>query len=73
MSKEVKSIEEALELLKALCVVWLTVNKIENSLWDKGVAFFDRSYCRIAYYDEVNNVLLINIQESRLKEAINLK
>ena len=73
MSKEVKSIEEALELLKALCVVWLTVNKIENSLWDKGVAFFDRSYCRIAYYDEVNNVLLFDIQGRRLKEAINLK
>ncbi|MBW2183522.1 MAG: hypothetical protein JRF49_06620 [Deltaproteobacteria bacterium] len=60
MIKEVKSIEEALEVLKALNVVWVTVNKIKNSLWDTGVAFFDRSYSRIAYYDEVHNVLSIN-------------
>ncbi len=60
MSKEVKNIREALEVLKALRVDWITVNKIENSLWDTGVAFFDRSYSRIAYYDEVHNVLSIN-------------
>jgi len=60
MSKEVKCIEEALEVLKILKVAWVTVNKIENSLWDRGVAFFDKSYCRIAYYDEVQNVLSIN-------------
>jgi hypothetical protein len=60
MSKEVKNIREALEVLKALRVDWITVNKIENSLWDTGVAFFDRSYCRIAYYDEMHNVLSIN-------------
>ena len=59
MSKEVKSIEEALEILKALGVAWETVNRIQNSLWDTGVAFFNRSYCRIAYYDEVHNVLFI--------------
>ena len=58
MSKEVKSIEEALEVLKALGVAWKTVNRIQNSLWDTGVAFFNKSYCRIAYYDEVHNVLL---------------
>jgi len=45
MSKEVKGIEEVLEILKGLNVTWLTVNKIKNSLWDTGVAFFDRSYC----------------------------
>jgi hypothetical protein len=60
MSKEVKSIEEALEVLEALCVIWATVNKIENSLWDTGVAFFDRNYSRVAYYDEANNALSIN-------------
>ena len=60
MGKEVESLEEALEILKALRVAWVTVNKIQNSLWDKGVAFFDKSYCRIAYYDEVNNLLSIN-------------
>ena len=59
MSREVKSIEEALEILKALGVAWETVNRIQNSLWDTGVAFFNRSYCRIAYYDEVHNVLFI--------------
>jgi len=60
MSKEVKSIEEALEALKGLNVTWVKVNKVENSLWDMGVAFFDSSYSRIAYYDEVQNVLSIN-------------
>lgn len=60
MSKKVKSIHEALEVLKAHDVDWLTVNKIENNLWDTGVAFFNRSYYRVAYYDEVNNMLLID-------------
>lgn len=60
MSKEVKNIEEALEVLEALHIVWVTINRIENSLWVKGVAFFDKNYCRVAYYDEVNNVLSIN-------------
>ena len=60
MSKEVKSIEEALEVLKALSVVWVTTNRIRNSLWETGVAFFDKSRCRIAYYDEVNNLISIN-------------
>jgi hypothetical protein len=60
MSKEVKGIEDALAVLKALNVAWVTINRIENNLWDTGVAFFDRSYCRIAYYDEGNNVLSIN-------------
>ncbi len=60
MSREVKSFEEALEFLKAHNVAWLTVNKIENSLWETGVAFFDKSYCRVAYYDEMQNVLSTN-------------
>lgn len=60
MSENVRSIEEALEVLKVHGVAWITINKIQNSLWDTGVAFFDRSYSRIAYYDEVNNVLSIN-------------
>ena len=60
MSNEVNSIEEALEVLKAQHVAWVTVNKIENSLWETGVAFFDRSYGRVAYYDEMQHVLSIN-------------
>jgi len=60
MSIEVKSIEEALEVLQSLSVEWRTINKIENSLWDIGVAFFDRGYCRVAYYDEVHHLLSIH-------------
>ena len=55
----VKSIREAIEVLEQLCIEWLTTNKIENSLWVRGTAFFDRSYCRVAYYDEVHKVLSI--------------
>ena len=62
MSIEAKSIEDALELLKEHCVDWVTVNRIENSLWDTGMAFFDRTYCRIAYYGNVNHVLSINYE-----------
>ena len=60
MSREVKGIAEALEVLSKKNVAWATVNKIQNSLWDTGVAFFGRDYCRVAYYDETQNVLLIN-------------
>jgi len=57
MRREVKDIEEALVVLETLCIDWISTNKIENSLWEKGVAFFDSSYCRVAYYDEVHNLL----------------
>ena len=60
MRREVKGIGEALEILELLCVEWMTTNKIENSLWVKGTAFFDKSYCRVAYYDEAHNVLSIH-------------
>ena len=56
--KKVQGIEEALEVLKTNRVDWITVNRIENSLWDTGVAFFNRDYYRVAYYDEVNGMLL---------------
>jgi hypothetical protein len=46
--------------LKKLSVAWVTTNRIRNSLWETGVAFFDKSHSRIAYYDEVNNLILIN-------------
>ena len=59
MSKDVKDLEEALEVLKTLRVVWITINRIKNSLWDTGIAFFDKNHLRVAYYDEANNVLLI--------------
>jgi len=49
-----------LEILKTLSVTWVTTNKIRNSLWETGVAFFDKSHCRIAYYDEVNNLISIH-------------
>jgi hypothetical protein len=60
MRREVKSIGEALAVLEEHSIQWITTNKIENSLWVKGVAFFDRSYCRVAYYDEVHNLLSIH-------------
>ena len=60
MRRKVKDIEEALEVLETLCIDWISTNKIENSLWVKGTAFFDRSYCRVAYYDEVHNLLSIH-------------
>ena len=59
MSEDVKDLEEALEVLKALSIVWVTINRIKNSLWDTGIAFFDKNHLRVAYYDEANNTLLI--------------
>ena len=60
MSKEVKSIEEALKVLKTLSVAWVTVNRIQNSMWETGVAFFGSNHHRVAYYDEMSNLLSIN-------------
>ena len=60
MRKEVKNYEEVLEILETRCVEWKTTNKIHNSLWVKGIAFFDRTYCRVAFYDEAHNHLLIH-------------
>ena len=59
MKIEVKCISEVVGILERLCIDWITTNKIENSLWVKGTAFFHRSYCRVAYYDEVHNILSI--------------
>jgi len=60
MRRAVKSMGEALAVLEKNSIQWITTNKIENSLWVKGTAFFDKSYCRVAYYDEVHNVLSIH-------------
>ena len=60
MSREVKGIEEALEVLLKMNIAWATVNRIQNSMWVTGVAFFDKSHRRIAYYDETHNVLSIH-------------
>jgi len=60
MTRKVKGVEEAVEVLETLCVYWISTNRIENSLWEKGVAFFDRSFCRVAYYDVVHNMLSIH-------------
>jgi len=59
MSEDVKDLEEALEVLKALSIFWVTINRIKNRLWDTGIAFFDKKHLRVAYYDEANNTLLI--------------
>ena len=60
MRKEVKIFDEALQVLKAMSIDWVTTNKIRNSLWDTGVAFFGRNHCRVTYYDEMHNLLLTN-------------
>lgn len=62
MRREVKGIEEALEVLEEHSIQWITTNKIENSLWVRGIAFFDKSYCRVAYFDEVHSVLSISVK-----------
>ncbi len=59
MSRRVKDIKEVLEFLKAQGICWVTMSRIENNLWDKGVAFYDSNYQRVAYYNEPNNILLI--------------
>jgi hypothetical protein len=60
MSRDVKSYEEAQEVLKALNVTWETTNKVSNRIRVTGVTFFNSSQRCIAYYDEVHNVLSIN-------------
>ena len=60
MSREVKGIEDALGILAKMNVAWTTVNRIQNSMWETGVAFFGRNHHRVAYYDEMQNVLSIN-------------
>ena len=60
MRRNVKDFQEALKILETLCVEWKTTNKIHNSLWVKGIAFFNRNYCRVAFYDEAHNHLLIH-------------
>ena len=61
MGKEVKGIKEVLEMLKRRNVTWATtVNRIQNSLWDTGVTFFGRDHHRVAYYNEMNNLIFIN-------------
>ena len=57
MSREVNSLEEALDILKSLGIAWTTTNKIQNSMWETGVAFFGRNHHRVAYFDEVQNEL----------------
>ena len=60
MKIEVTCMTEVKGILETLSIEWITTNKIENSLWVRGTAFFDNRYCRVAYYDEVHNVLSIH-------------
>ena len=57
MGRKVRNIEEALAVLTGLNIGWVTVNRIQNSLWDTGVAFFGSNHGRVAYYDEVQEIL----------------
>jgi hypothetical protein len=60
MSREVKRLEEALEVLMKLNVMWLTVHRNYNSLCDIEIAFAGKDCLRIAYYDEKSKPLSIN-------------
>ena len=60
MSKEVKGIEDVLAVLAKMNIAWATVNRIQNSMWDTGVAFFGSNHCRVAYYDEMQEFLSVN-------------
>lgn len=60
MSREVKGIEEALEVLTKMNVAWATVNKIQNNMWETGVAFFGINHYRVAYYDEMQEMITVN-------------
>ena len=60
MRREAKDFVEVIEFLDNLCVEWETTNKIQNSLWVNGIAFFDKTYCRVAFYNAAHNHLVIN-------------
>ena len=60
MSREVNGIEEAIEVLAKMNVAWATVNRIQNNMWETGVAFFGSNHCRVAYYDEMQEMITVN-------------
>lgn len=60
MRREVKGIEEALAVLRTRKISWVTVNRIQNSLWETGIAFFNEAHYRVAYYDEVHSRLAVH-------------
>ena len=60
MSRDVKSFEEAQDVLKTLSVAWETTTTNRNRLWVTDEAFFNASHRCIAYYDEAHNMLLIH-------------
>ena len=43
MKKEVNCMSEVAGILDRVCIDWIITNKIENNLWVKGTAYFDRS------------------------------
>jgi hypothetical protein len=55
MSREVKGIEEALEVLKKQKITWATVNRVRKSMWDTGVVFFGSNHHCFACCDDVHN------------------
>jgi len=60
MNREVRRLEEALEVLVKLNVSWVTVYRAQNSLCDVEVAFTEKDCFRVVYYDETHNQLSIN-------------
>ena len=60
MNREVKRLEEALEVLMQLKVMWVTVNRSKDSLCDIEVAFAGKDCLRVAYYDESAKKMSVN-------------
>jgi anthranilate phosphoribosyltransferase len=59
MNREVKNLEEAMKVLKALNVEWATMEKVEYCVWKKGMGFFDNNFCRVAFYNVLSDLLTI--------------
>ena len=59
MSREVKNLEEAMDVLKGLKIEWATMEKVEYCIWKQGIGFFDNSYSRVAFYNILSDVLTI--------------
>ena len=60
MNREVKKLEEALEVLMKLNVMWVAVNRSQNTSCDIEVAFAGQDCLRVAYYDERANKMSVN-------------
>ena len=59
METKVTDLTEALNILNVLGIIWKTVNRIDHGMWTRGIAFFGRNKGRVAFWNEIENVLTI--------------